>query len=382
MNPSEPASRFRIFAICPPGLEGILFRELALLGITGKKVAGGVEFQGDLLSLYSVNLWSRVASRILLRLGNFRLTSLRDATDRVARYPWELYLADHKKIRIRASAHKSKIYHSGALGQRVLKGISKRLGRPIHLVPEKAGKKSPLVFVRMFKDRCQLSIDSSGEHLHKRGFKKFTVRAPIRENLAAAMLLASGWDRRAMLLDPFCGSGTIIMEAILMASVIPPGRRRSFAFMQWKNYDQGLWSQLLRRSDRLAIEPRAKIVGLDKDVSAVEASVMNLENAGLFAFSQVMHGDISALEQLKGEDKGFIVTNPPYGRRLKENYSLTGLYARFGQILRNRFPNWKVTIVCPQDASSLRRALGLPLKPISRFPNGGIQVDLLSSLTE
>ncbi len=378
MNHSRSKSRIPIFAVCPPGIEDILFRELLALGITGKKVTGGVEFQGNLATVYSVNLWSRTASRVLVRVGNFKLASLREARDRFARYPWELYLYGEKQIRIRASTHRSRIYHSGALAQRLAEGISQRLGTPVTPVSEREGSRSPLVLVRIFRDRCQISIDSSGVHLHKRGFKKFTVRAPLRENLAAALLLASGWDGSSCLLDPFCGSGTILMEAILLARKIPPGRRRSFSFMKWKNFDQDLWHEILRRSDRLATDHAGKILGMDRDAAAVEAVLMNMEHAGLSSTANITHGDVSRLPELDLPQTGLIATNPPYGLRLRENYGLAHTYATLGRTLRQHIPGWHITILCPRDRSRLARALDLSLKPICKFLNGGIRVNLLS----
>ncbi len=379
MSTSGTESRFDIFALCPPGLEDLLSRELKSLGINGKKTRGGVEFHGDLSVLYSVNLWSRIAGRILVRIGNFRLLSLKKAEERFSRYPWELYLPKEREIRIRAAAHRSRIYHSGALAQRLVQGISKRLGRRIRQVSEKSGEDKPLVFVRMFKDRCQISMDSSGRHLHKRGLKKHTVRAPFRENLAAAMLLASGWDRHSNLLDPFCGSGTIVMEAVLMASMIPPGRRRTFSFMKWKNFQPETWHQLLSLADKLRTRPLGKILGIDRDRAAAETALFNLEQSGLISSAEILHADFFDLQKAVMAEPGFIVTNPPYGRRLRENYSLSRLYALFGENIKRYYPRWHITMVCPADGSYLKRALGLALKPFCRFRNGGIRVELLSS---
>jgi len=378
MKTSGTESRFPIFAVCPPGLEDILSRELESLGVSGRKITGGVEFPGDLRTLYSVNLWSRTASRILLRIGKFRLFSLKEAQEKFSRYPWELYLNGQSEIRVRASAHKSRIYHSGALAQRLVQGISRRLGTKITLVGEKTGRDRPLIFVRMFKDLCQISVDSSGRHLHKRGRKTYSVRAPLRENLAAAMLLASGWDRCSSLLDPFCGSGTIVMEAILMASMIPPGRMRDFAFMKWKNFHPEIWHQLLVRADRLTARPPGKFIAADRDPSAVEAALFNVEKSGFSRHVQILHADISRLSDISIPGPGFIVTNPPYGHRLKENYGLSGTYARFGETIRYHFPGWNVTVLCPRDRSNLGRALSLSLRPLCRFLNGGIKVELLS----
>ncbi len=368
----------RMFAMCPPGLEDILCRELEGLGIEPCKIYGGAEFSGDLSTLYSANLWSRVAGRILVRIGSFRLVSLDAAAGRFARYPWEIYLGGYSRVRIRASVHKSRIYHSGALKQRLLQGISARLGREIQAVPDRQGSDYPQVFVRMSRDRCLLSLDSSGEHLHKRGFKKYSVKAPLRENLAAAMLYISGWDRRSPLLDPFCGSGTILIEALLMASSIPPGRHRRFAFMDWRNFSRHLWTQLLRRADRLVQRPDVEIIGQDRSPEAVEATLFNIENAGFSGQARVVQENVSAVGRHCIQNNGFIVTNPPYGHRLRGNYDIMGLYSVFGRIIRARLPKWHLTLLYPVEFPGLRRALGLNLATVCRFSNGGIRVAVLS----
>ena len=378
MNKPAGLSNFQILATCPPGLENVLSSELESIGKYGKKIVGGIEFHGDLLSLYTVNLWSRVAGRILVRLGKFKLFSLNEAPEKFARFPWELYLNRCRDLRVRATCHKSRIFHSGALCQRLVQGISKRLREPVNLVSDKEGEELPLVMVRVVKNRCQISVDSSGAHLYKRGYKKFSVRAPLRENLAAAMIIASGWSGTCCLLDPFCGSGTVVMEAILMAASIPPGRRRKFAFMNWKNFDARLWNQLLWRSDRLFTEPKCQILGIDRDPHAVESTLANLEHAGLSDFARITRADILRTRKDTFPKTGQIVTNPPYGKRLRTNHSLVRLYSGFGQILRTTFRDWKVSVLCPTDAHVLRRAMNFPLRRSCTFSHGGIKVDLLT----
>ncbi len=376
-------TRFKLFAVCAPGLEEVLCNELSSLGIQGKKTIGGVEFSGDLMTLYSANLWLRTASRILVRIGSFHLSRLDEARKRFSRYPWEIYLGQSEMVRIRANCHKSKIYHSGAISQRLIQGISDRLGKELRLVSEKRGKRSPLVFVRIVKDQCVLSVDSSGEHLHKRGIKKLSVRAPLRENLAAAMLLASGYDGSRPLLDPFCGSGTICLEAAMIAARMPPGKRRTFAFMKWKGFDRGLWNEIVSHSEGFFIKPQFPIIGFDKDEAAINSSITNAVAGGLehlLTFEQKEFASIDS--QACTCSRGLVVTNPPYGKRLKENHGLLFLYKEFGQFFRKRFPAWDISLIIPCDAPMLKKSLNLHLRPLARFSHGGISVELLSSIAK
>ncbi len=372
-------TNYRIFAVCVPGLEDVLESELSHLGIMGKKTAGGVEFKGDLLTIYSVNLWLRTAARILVRIGSFYLKDLKKAVERFERYPWEIYLGKAKRIRIRASCHKSRIYHSKAISERLLKGIEKRLGRQMVLSSED-NETSPLVFIRLFKDRCILSVDSSGRHLHKRGIKPFSVTAPLRENLAAAMLLASGYDGSLPLMDPFCGSATIPIEAALIAARIPPGLKRRFGFMEWSNFDKSLWSEILIRSEQFKRPIKSPIVGIDKSEGAINAAIQNLKKAGLQDDIGLFHSDFldfKASPSLFSSKKGYIVTNPPYGKRVKENYGLLEFYSRLSQKIKNDFKTWELVLILPKEYPSLKKTLSMPFKRITTFSNGGIKVELL-----
>ncbi len=376
-------TRFRLFAVCAPGLEEILSDELSSLGIQGKKTTGGVEFSGDLMTLYSTNLWLRTASRILVRIGTFPLSKLDKARKRFSRYPWEIYLGQSEMVRIRASCHKSRIYHTGALSQRLVQGISDRLGKKIRLVSEERGKRSPLVFVRVVKDQCVLSVDSSGEHLHKRGFKKLSVRAPLRENLAAAMLIASGYDGSMPLFDPFCGSGTICLEAAMIAARVPPGKRRTFAFMKWKGFDRGLWNEVVSHSEGFFVMPRFPIIGFDKDEAAINSSISNAVAGGLDQLVTFEQKDFATIDpKAYACSRGLVVTNPPYGKRLKENHGLLSFYKEFGQLFKKRFPAWDISLIIPSNAPMLRKSLNLHLRHLARFSHGGLSVELLSSIAK
>ncbi len=377
MQSATLQTTYKIFVVCPPGIESILLNELKTIGIQGKQVKGGVEFNGDLVSLYSANLWLRSASRVLVRIGQFKLLSLKEAPERFSKYPWEIYLGYQTKIRVRAACHKSKIYHSDAISDRLAQGISKRLKRDIKIVKESQNPKAPLIFIRLSRNKCTISVDSSGEHLYKRGYKRFTVSAPLRENLAAAMLLASNYNGNKPLLDPFCGSGTILTEAAMIACRMPPGKRRKFAFMKWKNFDKSLWTKILQHSENFVKTPSAPIIGIDKDENAIIAATSNIQEADLYEFITIKKQDFLSFIPTN-IPTGIIVTNPPYGKRTKENDSLLDFYSALGKHLRSKFVNWQINLILPKNYSNLKRSLGIPLKRITTFSNGGIKVDLLT----
>ncbi len=373
-------TRYRLFAACVPGLEDILLMELERLGIDGRKTVGGVEFSGDLLTLYTTNLWLRTATRILARVGSFPLSSLREARKRFSMYPWEIYLGKAGNVRIRASCHGSRIYHSGALAQRLAEAVADRVGRQVGLVKERAGRDCPLIFARLVNDHCVVSIDTSQEHLHRRGFKKYSVRAPLRENLAAAMLISSGYDGSRPIVDPFCGSGTIVFEAAMIACRIPPGLKRSFAFMQWTTFDRSLWNEVVGRSEAFFKKPAFSIIGIDRDESAVQSAIANAETGGLSDFVSLSQGDFASTLLRAPSIPGIVVTNPPYGKRLKENNGLLEFYGQFGQIFRQGLKGWDITLILPRQAPRLKRSLKLGLRRITTFSNGGLPVALLSSV--
>ncbi|RPJ45205.1 MAG: hypothetical protein EHM21_09560, partial [Chloroflexi bacterium] len=255
----------RCFAVTAPGLEPLAAKELRNIGIslegqkpvTGLHLAekrttggaaaesdrsGGVSFTGSLEDIYRANLHLRTASRVLVRLGDFYAAGFPELRKKAGRLAWERFLAPGQPVSLHVTCHKSKLYHSGAVAERVLAAIADRLGKPAPAVKasptgeEGEGTAVQMIVVRLIHDHCTISVDSSGELLHRRGYRQATAKAPLRETLAAAMLLASGWDGASPLVDPFCGSGTIAIEAAMLALGIPPGWRRSFAFMNWPRY--------------------------------------------------------------------------------------------------------------------------------------------------
>ncbi len=354
----------RLFVACQPGLEGLLKEELSTLGIDGKVEPGGAEVKTDLLGLYKLNLHLRVASRVLLRLAEFRAKHPAEFLRKASKVNWEDFLDPKEPLKIRVSSRKSKLYHTGAVKQRLLRAIEKRCSfSPKETEFEDFGQS---IVVRIKNDVCTLSINSSGALLHKRGYRKKSVKAPIRETIAAAMIKWSGWEAEDVLIDPFCGSGTIPIEAALIQSNKAPGLiRKEFAFMRWKNFDKNLWDFLLKEAQKgMKKAAEKKILGFDIDKKAIDASV---ENAKAADVKSVIFKRAS-LPRLKFS-KVFVVTNPPYGRRLSADLKL---YLNFGRWLES-FDEFVCVFACP--SRKLASAVG-KAELVETLDNGGVKVGI------
>jgi len=383
LETARPAGADRgYFAVAAPGLESITARELSELGIGGAASPGGATFSGNRAVLYRANLHLRTASRILVRLGAFHAAAFSELRKKAGRLPWESYLRPGQAVSIHATSHKSKLYHSGAVAERIAGAIADRLGAApvIEKGSEEAEGPGPqLVIVRLVRDQVIISLDASGALLHQRGYRLASGKAPLRETLAAGMLLAAGWDWASPLIDPFCGAGTIAIEAALLAKNKAPGRARRFAFMSWPDYDAQLWTRLLAEAEAgIAHSPPPRIEASDRDAGAIAAAQANAARAGVadsIHFTQRAVSDLTA----PAGPPGWVVTNPPYGLRLSEHHDLRNLYARFGQVLRQRCPGWHLALL--SSDVRLEHALGLALDEPRRLPllNGGVRVSLVQS---
>ena len=375
-----PMEKMRLFAVCTPGLEPFTSLELDRLGLSPSpsEEPGGVEFEGSLPDIYRCNLHLRTASRVLIRMGSFYAAGFPELRRKTSRLPWEEYLPPDRPVDIRVSCHQSRLYHQRAVAERVSGAISDRLKRPDPPSPRLSGEGKPdarrisrqLILVRISSNRCTFSIDSSGDLLHRRGYRLASAKAPLRETVAAGMILASGWDRLSPLLDPFCGSGTIPIEAALIAQGIPPGRSRHFAFMDWPGFDRRIWETSLSEAPRKSSPSFPKIIASDRDAGAIRAAKANAERAGVAEHIEFSHRAVSSMEP--PADPGWVVANPPYGLRTGSNRDLRNLYAQFGKILRGTCPGWRVTLLCNSlqliHSTGLRFDEGIPLM------NGGIKV--------
>jgi putative N6-adenine-specific DNA methylase len=370
------------FAVSAPGLEPITARELNSQGLAGATGPGGVSFSAARSDLYRANLHSRTATRFLVRAGTFYAAAFSELRQKAGRLPWEQFLRPSQPVAIKATCHKSKLYHSDAVEERVAGAIADRLGQAPTVEPGSEEAETPaaqLVLVRLVRDQCTISIDSSGALLHQRGYRLAGAKAPLRETLAAGILLAAGWDPVSPLLDPFCGSGTIAIEGALLAAGLPPGRNRRFAFMDWPDYDPALWAGLLEAAEAEAkvARPAPIIQASDRDAGAITAAQENAQRAGVEGAIEFSRRAVSAIEPPPGP--GWVVTNPPYGVRLDERDDLRNLYAKFGNTLRLLCPSWRVAFLSANI--QLARSTGLPLDPSQTLPliNGGLRVQLMQA---
>jgi putative N6-adenine-specific DNA methylase len=371
-----------LFAVAAPGLEGIVAGELQALGMGGAVTVGGVDFQGPTRALYLANLHLRAASRVLLRLGEFNAAAFSELRTKASRLRWEAHLRPGQPVAVKATSHKSRLYHSDAVAERVVGAISDRLGRPVvqHKSSEDETPTAQLVIVRLVRDWCTVSLDSSGALLHERGYRLATAKAPLRETLAAGLVLACGWDPATPLLDPFCGAGTIPIEAALLALNVAPGHARRFAFMDWPGFDARLWRQLLAQAASARRPEAPAILGADRDQGAIAAAQANAERAGVGPFVRFERRTISALEPPAG--RGWVVTNPPYGVRVQGGSDLRNLYARLGSVLRARCPGWHVALLSGHPR--LAHSTGLRFDPRRSLAlvNGGLRVTLWQGQVE
>ena len=315
------------------------------------------------------NLWLRTASRVLVRVAQFQATAFYELEKSAKRIPWAQFVSPGQDVEFRVTARKSKLYHSDAIAERLQKAVGSglRAGKG----PRPTARSPQLFVVRVFHDEFTISADTSGELLHMRGYRQAAGKAPLRETLAAALLLAADWDGSRPLLDPFCGSGTIPIEGALIARRIAPGLHRRFAFMEWPSFDAKVWRTHLdeAKAGARASSP-VPILGSDRDAGAIASSRANAARAGVAADVDFQERPISAIQP--PSTPGLIASNPPYGVRVGERKALRDLYARFGQVIRERCPGWRAAFY----SSDVRLAhrIGLPTNELFRTTNGGIKV--------
>ncbi|MGE5926431.1 MAG: THUMP domain-containing class I SAM-dependent RNA methyltransferase, partial [Gemmatimonadota bacterium] len=345
--------------------------ELDALGIAaGRAEPGGVEFTADLEALIAANLQLRTASRVLVRLGSFRARTFPELERHAGRLPWREYLAEGAAVAFAITSRKSKLYHQGAIAERLLRIAGGGSARPA--ADDGAAQ---LFVVRVVRDEFTISADSSGALLHRRGYRLATGKAPLRENLAAAMLLALGWDGSVPLIDPFCGSGTIPIEAALIARRIPPGHARSFALERWPGVGPEAVERV-RAAAQAGVLPHAAVpvFGFDRDAGAIQAAADNARRAGIADEITFRRQALSALDTPAAA--GLLLTNPPYGVRVGDRRPLRDLYAQLGNICRERLPGWEVGLLSAH--AELIAHTRLSVRTVFDTSNGGLPVRLVA----
>lgn len=377
---------YALFATCPKYFEELLLHELQDLGARQSQVAaGGVQFQADLPTLYRVCLWSRLANRVLLQLGSEKVASKEDVYACCRAVNWSAHMPREARFAVDFSGTSTSIRnsHFGALlvKDAIVDFFRASGARPnVDIV-----QPDVRINARLAGGRLHIAIDMSGDSLHKRGYREFGGQAPLKENLAAALLLRAGWPalakQGAPLLDPMCGSGTLLIEAALMAADVAPAlNRRRFGFESWIQHDAALWRQqreqaLQRRAAGLR-QPLPDIRGYDADPRVIRPARRNIANAGLenrVALACRSIAELAAPSHAGGKP-GLLITNPPYGERLSEQPQLAHLYAHFGGRLKQQFASWHIAVITGN--AELARQMRLRSCKRYRFFNGAIKSEL------
>lgn len=375
-------SLLNLFATTPKGLELLLVDELRELGATDvREKLAGVMFKGDLRIAYQACLWSRLANRILLRLSEVPAATPEELYAGVQSIQWAEHLNPSGTFIVNFSTSQSNITHSLFGAQKVKDAIVDQLRATFNVRPNIERDHPDInVNVYLYRNRATISLDLSGESLHKRGYRLAGGQAPLKENLAAAILLRAGWKdviaQGGMLLDPLCGSGTLLLEGAYMAGDIAPGLGRSyFGFIKWKKHQAQLWDELLTLAkNRVNKRNIPKIVGYDHDPDAIKMAFANIERAGLLTHVHVEKRELSALLPFE-KQQGLCVTNPPYGERLGEEAELQTLYADLGIKLKKDFGGWRAAVFTGNP--ELGKTMGIRSYKSYALFNGPIPCQLL-----
>lgn len=356
-----------IFLITAPGLEDLLATEAREKGFKVTSViAGGVTLRGDWPHVWRANLQLRGANRVLARIGEFRALYLSQLEKNAEEFAWAKILPDGAIVSVETTCHKSKIYHAGAATQRV----SDALIANGYFTAPSGTDGSYSIRVRIDRDIVTLSIDTSGDPLHKRGHKEAVNKAPMRETMAAMFLRDAGYSGKEPLYDPMCGSGTFPIEAADIARRLDPGRARSFAFQTLADFDADAF-EAMRSPPR---DAAFAVYGSDRDQGAITMSRDNAQRAGVTDTTQF---DLASISEIipPCDTAGLVIANPPYGGRIGNKKPLYGLYASFGERMKSTFKGWRVAIVTAD--ASLAKATTLPFKPAGPVVNhGGIKIRL------
>lgn len=373
------APEHRFFAVTAPGLEPLCAGELAALGALDiQPEPGGVNFVAKLDTAIKANLWLATAGRVWLRLKDFRVRLWEDLLRQADSVPWEVFITPGAPLNIQVSLTGSNLKHTGRIAEVVGQAAANRL-REMGLaapMPAKPGDETAQrLQIRGSDRRATISLDMSGAHLHKRGWRAQGGAAPLREDLAAALLLHCGYDGSSPLLDPMCGSGTLVIEAAAMARHLPPGLGRAFAFESWPCHREAAWNYLKRQAVEQALPaPPAPITGRDSNGEAVDLARGNAELAGVGQGLVLETADFFSTEP--PAEMGLVVMNPPYGKRLGSVRQAQDLARRMGDRLAQAYPGWSCGVVLYlQEWVEL---LGLENPSLITAPFGGLHVTLLS----
>ncbi|WP_240971142.1 THUMP domain-containing class I SAM-dependent RNA methyltransferase [Flammeovirga aprica] len=354
------------------GLEELLKEELLAIGARNvKAVNRAVTFEGDKEILYKANLHVRTALKILLPIKNFRARNEEDLYEKTKKVNWAKYIDVDGTFAIDSTVWSDTFTHSKYVALKVKDAIADHFSEVFKRRPN-VNVKDPevLVHIHVSQRECILSLDSSGESLHRRGYRSEQRQAPLNEVLAAGLIMLTGWKGERPFLDPMCGSGTLLVEAAMIASNTPPGLKRKFAFMNWKDYDRRLFNQIFREAKRARKEIEVPIVGSDIDREAIDISYANAERSGLDEDLRISKN--SFFDRKPIGENGIIVCNPPYGERIGKD--IEELYRKMGDKLKQDFSGYDAWIFSG-NMKALKYVGLRPSKKIQLY-NGSIECRL------
>ncbi len=361
--------RYELIAPCHFGLEAVLKQEITDLGYDVSQVEDGrVIFIGDDEAICRANIGLRTAERILIKVGSFHAETFDELFENTKALPWEEYIpADGKFWVAKAASIKSRLFSPSDIQSIMKKAMVERLKQVYHVSWFREDGQSFPVRVFLMKDNVTVGLDTTGESLHKRGYRKYTAKAPIAENLAAALIMLTPWKSDRILVDPFCGSGTILIEAALMAANIAPGMRRGFTALKWGHLvDKKVWDDCYEEAREMVdLSAAADLEGSDIDPEMVKIARQNAQLAGIGHMIKFTEMDVSRLSH---EGKyGFIITNPPYGERLEEKENIPPIYKKLGERFKN-LDTWSLYLITSYE--NAQKAIGRKADKNRKIYNG------------
>ena len=337
---------FDLLVPCHFGLEAVLKREIYDLGYEITKVEDGrVTFEGDEEAVCRANIFLRTAERVMIQVGRFKATTFEELFQGIKNLPWEEYIPEDGKFWVKkASSINSKLFSPSDIQSIAKKAMVERMKQNYHKEWFKEDGASYPVRIFLLKDEVTVALDTSGDSLHKRGYRTMTSKAPLTETLAASLIMLTPWRKDRILVDPFCGSGTFPIEAAMIAANIAPGMNRDFTAEEWTNLiDRKLWYECVKEAeDMIDTTVKVDIQGYDIDGDVIKAARENAKRAGV---EHMIHFQQRAVADLSHPKKyGFIITNPPYGERLEDKADLPALYTQIGQAYQ-RLDSWSMFLI-------------------------------------
>lgn len=337
---------FDILVPCHFGLEAVLKREIYDLGYEITKVEDGrVTFEGDEEAICRANIFLRTAERVMIQVGRFKATTFEELFQGIKNLPWEEYIPEDGKFWVKkASSINSKLFSPSDIQSIAKKAMVERMKQKYHKEWFKEDGAAYPVRIFLLKDEVTVALDTSGDSLHKRGYRTMTSKAPLTETLAASLIMLTPWRKDRILVDPFCGSGTFPIEAAMIAANVAPGMNRDFTAEEWTNLiDRKLWYECVKEAeDMIDTTVKVDIQGYDIDGDVIKAARENAKRAGV---EHMIHFQQRAVADLSHPKKyGFIITNPPYGERLEDKADLPELYTQIGQAYQ-RLDSWSMFLI-------------------------------------